>query len=82
MRSKPNRRERNMICEICGQWHDSISQLSACLTEYEEEIDYWQSMAESEAEMRNERWFEERGGWQDDLGEDMRRNPFDPIWQM
>lgn len=70
-----------MICEICGQWHDTISLLWDCL-EAAEEQDHLNALAEAEAEMRNERWFEERGGWSNDLEEDMRRSPFDPIWQM
>jgi hypothetical protein len=52
--------------------------------EYNEDLDAEeaQAKAEWEAEQAAERFWEERGVWQDDLGEDMRRNPFDPIWQM
>lgn len=80
MRSKPNRKERNMNCDFCGGFHEGPTALWDCMLASDEQ-DELNALAEYEAEKRSERWWEERGG-SFDLEEDMRRSPFDPIWQV
>lgn len=54
-------------CDTCGGYHVTVGQAAECMDAYDA-YDEASAQAEYEAEMANERWFENRG-WEEALAE-------------